>query len=552
VSGSHAAGGRADLSTAVLIVGAGPVGLGLAADLGWRNVPCIAVERGDGTVAVPRTNAVNVRTMEFCRRWGIAERVREAGLPRDYPHTFLYVTSLAGHELGRIGRTTHGGDQSSPTSPERAQRCNQLWFDPVLAALALGFPSVTLRFKTQFVSFAQDDGGILAEVRDLATGARLRVAAQYLVACCGGRSPIRDLVGAEFEGDGEFGYPTDIYFRAESLWSFHDKGKTAMCYLVGPEGVWANLEALDGRNFWRLTLHGSSRPVDPASIDAEATLRRAVGADFPHEVLAVTPWVRRNIVAKRYMYGRVLLAGDCAHQNPPDGGFGMNTGMGDAVDLGWKLAAMVAGWGGGALVGSYEAERRPVGRRNVAEAMKRIERRSFATPAAVCDETAEGDQARRAVRERIAAMGGLFGADGVALGYRYDPSPVCVPDEAPEPPEDPAEYVPTTAPGARAPHAWLSDGRSTLDLFGRGFVLLRCGAGAPDPRSLVDGARQRGLPLQVVTVTEPEVLALYARRLVLVRPDGHVAWRSNDLPADALALVDRVRGAADAGWFGGR
>jgi 2-polyprenyl-6-methoxyphenol hydroxylase-like FAD-dependent oxidoreductase len=545
-----ATGNQTDLSTPVLIVGAGPVGLALAADLGWRNVPCMVVERSDGTVAVPRTNAVNVRTMEFCRRWGIAERVREAGVPRDYPHTFMYVTSLAGYELARIGRPTHGGDQPSATSPERAQRCNQLWFDPLLAELAGGFPSVTLRFRTRFTSFVQDDRSVIADAQDLATGARLRIAAQYLVACCGGRSSVRDGVGAEFDGDGEFGYPLDIYFRTEALWSRHDKGKTAMCYLVGPEGVWSNLEALDGRNFWRLTLHGSSRYLDPTSVDAEAALRRAVGIDFPHEILAVTPWVRRSIVARKYAYGRVFLAGDCAHQNPPDGGFGMNTGMGDAVDLGWKLAAMIEGWGGGALLDSYETERRPVGLRNVAEAMKRIERRSFSTPPAVCDETAEGDEARQAVRERIAAIGGLFGADGVALGYRYDPSPVCVPDDPPEPPEDPAEYVPTTGPGARAPHAWLSDGRSTLDLFGRGFVLLRIGADAPDPRPIVEAARLRGLPLQVVTLTEPEVLALYARRLVLVRPDGHVAWRSNDLPADALAIVDRVRGAADTGGIG--
>ena len=355
------------------------------------------------------------------------------GTPQDYPHTFMYVTSLVGHELARIMRLTHGGDQSSPTSPERAQRCNQLWFDPLLADLAAEFPSVTLSFGNLFASFLQDDDGVVAEVQDLKKGVTRRIRAEYLVACCGGRSSIRETVGATFDGGGEFGYPIDIYFRTKELWSYHDKGKMAMCYLVGPEGVWANLEALDGRDFWRLTLHGSGRYVDPANIDVDAALLRAMGTEFPYEILAVTPWVRRDIVAKKYAYGRVFLAGDCAHQNPPDGGFGMNTGMGDAVDLGWKLAAVIEGWGGSKLLDSYEAERRPVGLRNVAEAMKRIERRSFVTPAAVCDETPEGEDARETVRAHIAAIGALFGADGVALGYRYDPSPVCVPDETPEP-----------------------------------------------------------------------------------------------------------------------
>ena len=534
---------ESDLQTSVLIVGAGPVGLGLAAELGWRGIQCLVVEQSDGAVTVPRTNAVNVRTMEFCRRWGIAGTVREAGVPGDYPHTFLYVTSLAGHEIYRIERPTHGGDQPSPTSPERAQRCNQLWFDPIVRDLAAGFPSVTMRYGCRFESFEQDADGVIAKVRDLASDERRRIAARYLVACCGGRSSICDSVGVEYEGDGEFGYPVDIYFRAADLWSHHDKGKMAMCYVVGPEGVWSNIEALDGRDFWRLTLHGSNAYVDPATVDAEAQIRRAIGVDFPHEILAVTPWVRRSRVAQHYAFGRVFLAGDSAHQNPPDGGFGMNTGMGDAVDLGWKLAAAIEGWGGGGLLTSYQAERRPVGIRNVGEAMKRIQRRAFTTPAAVCDETAEGDRSRDIVRQRIDAIGALFGADGVALGYRYDPSPVCIPDEIPAEPEDPTEYAPTTLPGNRAPHAWLRDGRSTLDLFGRGFVLLRCGDTA-DASAVVGAAKMRGVPLEVVDLVEPDVLALYAHSFILVRPDGHVAWRSDAPPADALALIDRVRGAA--------
>ena len=205
------------LQTSVLVVGAGPVGLGLAADLGWRNIPCMVVEQSDGAITVPRTNAVNVRTMEFCRRWGVAETVREAGVPRDYPHTFLYVTSLAGHEIYRVERPTHGGNQPSPTSPERAQRCNQLWFDPILRDAAAGASSVSLRYGCRFESFEQGADGVVVHVRDVASDQIQRIATQYLVACCGGRSSIPEALGVEYDNEGGLGHPVDIYFRAANL-----------------------------------------------------------------------------------------------------------------------------------------------------------------------------------------------------------------------------------------------------------------------------------------------------------------------------------------------
>ena len=528
----------------VLIVGGGPVGLGLAIELGWRGVKCLLVEQGDGTIYLPRANAVDNRTMEFCRRWGIADRVREAGIPPDFPHTALYATSLAGFEIARFERHGHGGTGALDVGPERPQRCNQLFFDPILRDRAGEFPHVELRFGCRFESFEQDAEGVTAVLTDLKSGRTNRVRAQYLAACCGGRSPIRKALGVELGDQGVLGYPVSVFFRARDLWTFHDKGRTSLNFIIGADGVWGTLIPLDGRELWRLTLHGSKTYVDPKTIDGHRAIRDAVGTEFPYELISVGNWTRREMVADRYRYGRVLLAGDCAHQNTPTGGYGMNTGMGDAVDLGWKLAAVLPGWGGDALLDSYEAERRPVALRNVAEATGNFKRRSYRTSAAVLEDTPEGAGVRRELGARIVEENTRqHRGHGIALGHVYDHSPICWPEGEGPFPDTVRDYAPVARPGARAPHAMLADGRSTLDLFGRGFTLLRLGATAPEGAPLQAAARARGVPLATVDLSEGAVHDLYERRLVLVRPDGHVAWRGDALPGDPTALIDRARGA---------
>ncbi len=528
----------------VLIIGAGPVGLGLAIELGLRGVRTVVVEQGDGTFNHPRANAVNVRTMEFCRRWGVAEAVHREGMPGDYPHTVLYLTSLTGYEIARIERPSHGGGTSSPFSPERPQRCNQLWFDPILRKRAAELPSVDLRFECRFESFEEDAGGVTAELHDLAADKRERVSARYLVACCGGQSPIRDALGISMEGTLVQGYPIDIFLRAPDLWSLHEKGKAALHYLIDRQGVWASLIPLNGVDVWRLTIHGSTTFHDPAELDAEACLRRAIGCDFPHEIISVIGWTRRELVATAFGRGRVFIAGDCAHVNSPSGGYGMNTGMGDAVDLAWKLAAALEGWGGENLLDSYNAERRSIAQRNVSEATKNTETRTFEISDAVAEASPEGERIRRDLHRKFSAESKRrFGNFGIALGYRYDPSPICIADGVDRPSEDLASFRQTSHPGSRAPHGWLPDGRSLIDLFGSGFVLLKFGRQAPDTAGLRDAADERGVPLQITEIQEPELCGLYQRRLVLVRPDGHVAWRSDDAPSDPMAVIDRVRGA---------
>ena len=531
----------------VLIVGGGPVGLALALDLGWRGVPCLVVEQGDGEVIDAKMFATGIRTVEFCRRWGIAEEVKHWGFPDDFPFDNVFVTSLNGHELGRIAMPALRDIAPFPTSPEQFAHCPQFVFDPILAKAARSYPGVTLRYRCRFASLHETQDGVEAELIDETTGAHERVHARYLVGCDGFASTVRAALGIEMHGIGIINRSVNVMFNASALWDAHDKGKAGRYVIIGPEGAWASLTPADGAERWRLMIHGEP-DMDPNSVDAVQEVRRAIGRDVDFKILKVGHWVRRRMVADHYGRGRVFLAGDAAHVMPPNGGLGMNTGIGDAVDLGWKLAATYHGWGGPALLASYEPERRPVGIRQCDEAMRNFERYGSRRPVPhVTDETPEGERVRAELGRRLRSSNALAWDNPLHthLGYCYAGSPIIVPDGEPPPePEDTRLYTQTSHPGCRAPHAWLADGRSTLDQFGRNFTLLRLGPDAPPADLIAAAARRCGMPLDVVALRDPEVVELYARKLVLVRPDGHVAWRADALPTDATGLIDRIRGAA--------
>ena len=530
--------------TPVLIVGAGPVGLALSADLGWRGVPCLVIEQSDGTIYHPRATAINARSMEFMRRWGAADAVRKAAAPEGFPHTALYITSFAGYEIARIERAHHGGSQPSSTSPERAQRCNQLWLDPILMDCARGFAGVALRLRTRFERWVEDADGVTASVTDLVSGTTENIRCRYLVDCTGGHSPIRQGLGIGMSGEPYTEYNLSVFVRIPELWSYHDKGKAALIFFVDETGIWRNLVLLDGKELYRFGARNKEFYDAPDKVDVETLLNQAIGKVVPHEIISVRRWTGRDVVADRYGTARIFHAGDAAHLNNPSGGFGLNTGLGDAVDLGWKLAATLAGWGGAGLLPSYAIERRPVAVRNVTQAARSHgnDRDRVSHPLIAAD-SAEGARERREMGEDIVRVQtSQFITDGTALGYRYEGSPLVWPDGTPEPPDPVREYHPTARPGSRAPHAWLAPGRSVLDLFGRGFTLLRFGA-APDAGSIERAFAARGIPLAAHAIADPAIAALYERRLVLVRPDGHVAWRGDALPADPAALADRVRGA---------
>ncbi|HTV37811.1 MAG TPA: FAD-dependent monooxygenase [Xanthobacteraceae bacterium] len=528
----------------VLIVGGGPVGLALAGELGWRGIACELVEQSDGVITTPKMNEVNTRTMEFCRRWGIAEAVRNCPFPADHPLDVVFVTSMSGHELARMRRPSRARQHAGDDSPEHLQICSQLWFDPMLQAFAGSQPTVKLRYRTRLAGFDASADGVAAQLHDLESGRSETISADYLVGCDGASSEVREALGVPMQGKGALGYPLHLYFRAPDLFARCGREPGVFFLTIDRGGMWANVRFIDPANdLWRLMVLDSGGRQTPETVDRAALLERAIGRPFEVEWKGLSIWTRRSVVAEHYGKGRVFLAGDAVHQLSPTGALGMNTGIGDAVDLGWKLAAVLQGWGGGKLLDAYEAERRPVGLRNVRTATEFYF--SLGEPdadaAAIEDDSAAGRLLRERLGESLTKnVGRMFRTMGMQLGYRYDSSPICVGDGV-GPPDDPERYVPSAHPGSRAPHCWLRDGRSILDLFGRGFVLLRFAA-APTT-ALEQAALARGVPLTVVDRDEPEAIALYERCLVLVRPDGHVAWRGDAVPADAAALIDRVRGA---------
>ena len=537
------------METPVLIIGGGPVGLAVAGDLAWRGMPSMLIERSDGAVRQPKMDMVLVRTMEICRRWGIVPEIEGSGYNRAHVQDNVWVTALAGgYELGREAFPNCIDEQCPPQSPQQRERAPQNFFDPALARWVRGFEQVDLRYQTEILDFTQDDTGVTATIRDINSGETQEVRAKYLIGCDGAGSFVREKLGITMTGNPVLTYTTNVVFRSRDLESIQDIKLAYRYIFVDEEGTWATLVAIDGRDHFRFSLVGGRDKRQLTDDELIAAVRRAVGRDCDIEIVSTMPWTRRELVADSYGENRVWLVGDSAHQLSPTGAFGMNTGIQESVDIAWKLEACLRGWGGPNLVATYETERKPVAVRNVAEAARNLARmletRTSKPPAEIFMPGPTGDAARKTYGDWYTErMSHEWFTLGIQLGYRYDDSPICVPDDTTPPPFDAANYIQSSHAGVRAPHVWLADGRSTLDLFGKGFVLLRIGKDAPEASALVEAAAARHVPLSVVALDEPEVTRVYEKSLVLVRPDGQVAWRGDALPADALGLVDRVRGA---------
>lgn len=533
--------------TPVLIVGAGPVGLALAGDLGWRGIDSILIEQGDGAITQPRMDMVGIRTMEFCRRWGIVDDVESSGYNRNYTQDCAWVTSLNGYEFGREPFPSPREEKAPPQSPQKRERCPQNFFDPVLRRFAESTHHVDLRHNSTLLDF--EDLGDCVVARVQTPEGLTTIKAEYLVGADGGASRVREKLGITMSGEGVLTYTTNAIFRTDNLEALHHLEPAYRYIFIGPEGTWATLVAIDGRKNWRFSMVGDKEKRKISEEEMRCAIVRAVGVDFDFEILSTLPWIRRQLVADEYRRGRCFLVGDAAHLTSPTGGFGMNTGVLDAVNLSWKLAAAVQGWGGDALLDTYEAEQRPVAVRNVNEAGENLRRMltpRVATPDPLIfsGEGPEAEQARREYGERYTeAMRREWFSIGVHLGYMYN-SAIVIPDGTPAPVDEVSSYEPTARPGSRAPHFWLESGRSVLDEFGREYVLVSF-AGA-DSAGLGDAFEAAKVPMRVLEVEDDAARELYAADLVLVRPDGQVAWRSNSLPEDPAELVDTVRGESRA------
>ncbi len=529
----------------ILIAGAGPVGLSLAIELAYRGIRCLIVERSDGSVDFPTTNLANTRTCEHLRRWGIADKMRyRSGYPTDYPRNYLFVTRITGWEIARFNHPANGDrDSRSPYSPEGRLWISKPYFDPVLHEYVRSLPAVELRYNMAFESFQQDDQKVSCNIIDAKTGREECVEAGYLVGCDGGRSDIRRALGIQYEGVFAQGMNVAVLFRSPLL--EHTPHGPAVQYQIINSQINGAIAAVDGKELWRLNIR-NMKEEQLESLNAPEKLRAALGDHVPFDLLAVRPWTGHCVVAQRYQQGRVFLAGDAAHLNWPAGGFGMNTGIGDAVDIGWKLAAVLQDWGAPHLLDSYTAERKPIAMINVNEAAEMRASFDHQTPFApkIEEDSEEGTQLRekaRAAIMRTRAKEFQHDSAGIELGYRYENSPICIADGTPPPPLDHGHYVPSTWPGSRAPHVWLKDGRSTLDLFGKGFVLVAFTESTTS--SFTDAAQRAGVPLEVIGMDDKQVREIYERNFVLVRPDGHVAWRGNAIPGNTNEIIDKVRGA---------
>jgi 2-polyprenyl-6-methoxyphenol hydroxylase-like FAD-dependent oxidoreductase len=491
---------------------------------------------------------VGIRTMEFCRRWGIIDWVESAGYNRDYPQDYAWVSQLqGGYEFGREVFPSVRDEPKPPQSPQKRERCPQNFFDPVLTRFAQHSGNVDIRYTTEYLGHIEREDGVTVRLRDIDTGEEHAIECQYLVGCDGGASKVREALGIKMTGTPTLTYTTNAIIECEGFEKLHDKKPGYRYIFIGPEGTWSTVVAINGRNWWRFSIVGDRVMRTLSEDDVAKEFRRAVGRDdFDFKIISVMPWVRRQLVADSYGTSRVLIAGDAAHLTSPTGGFGMNMGIQDSVDLGWKLQALVLGWGGPELLASYETERRPVAIRNVNEATNNL--KLMLAPREklnhlVFEPGRDGDHARKEFGDAYTTMMKReWYTIGIHLGFRYEGSPIVIPDGTPEPEDTVSTYEQTARPGHRAPHVWLTPSESTLDYYGREFVLMRFDPEA-DADRLIDAARSKDVPIRLVDVENEDACKLYGSMLVLVRPDGHVAWRGDEQPADVAYVIDVVRGA---------
>jgi 2-polyprenyl-6-methoxyphenol hydroxylase-like FAD-dependent oxidoreductase len=546
---SEVPGGMASLpaSTQVIIAGGGPVGLAAAIELGRRGISCLVIEpRTTVSHARPRCKTVNVRSMEHLRRWGIAGRLRErAPLAPSWSQDVVFCTSLAGRELSRFSGVL-GLVPDGDRFPELGQQAPQYVLEELLREAAAELPACSLVTGVRVADVEQDLSEVRVTVTDGA-GEQAVVAGCYLLGCDGPRSTVREHIGAVYAGDHALRPNLGMVFRAPGLWQHVRHGPAVHYWIINPEAP-ALLGPLDPDGTWWIIAFGVDR--DPGAGELRRIIDAAAGVPAGATVLSTDPWTARMQIVDRMRQGRVFLAGDAAHLNPPFGGHGLNTGLSDAVDLGWKIAATLDGWGGPGLLDSYEIERRPIQERVIREATANMRVTSPELVAGNLDaDDAAGDAARRAAADRIQeTKRAEFHALDLVLDVRVTPSPVIADDSTaagqPAPAGSGDRGTPIT--GARLPHRWLAAGRSLYDELGDGFTLLMpdgSGGAGPVPMAgeIAEAARAAGLPLKVLAVGggRPD-----GPELVLVRPDNYVAWTGGRSPQDATGIIDKVRGAS--------
>ena len=533
-----------------LIIGGGPVGLSTALELGWRGVPCILVSENLETATHPRCNTTNARSMEHFRRLGIADDIRRAApLARTLPHA-AYATRFCGHEFARIdlaaarAGTGNTGPGGVVHSVESSVTVSQLFLEPVLKRHADRQESVDVRFGWRALQIEEKDDHVVVRVECVGSGDQHDIVASYVVAADGARSLARRHIGAVMQGADTArnafvsGAMLTYFVRAPTLLAQSGRRPSVLTWIINHE-IRAFVFAQDGAERW-IVHYQVPGGMTWEQVDHPAVLRSVFGQEVPYEMINLGPWTGGLALnADRYQSGRIMLAGDAAHLFTPLGGFGMNTGVGDAVNLGWKLAAVHEGWGGTELLASYDAERRPIGSRNSRLGVQCSRRKGeWTLPPDIEAEGPAADRHRRAFGAFVEADDlEEFATVGLQLGEIYEGSPIVCPDGSPPPPDSWSEYVPHDRPGARAPDFATSDPGTFHDRLGRGFTLAVFDSAPVE--AWQEAAAHRGMPLAVVQAAPPP--GLYANGVVLIRPDHHIAWHGF-APTDPGVVLDRARG----------
>lgn len=541
----------------VIIVGGGPAGLMLAIELGRRAVRVGLFDDETPVTPNPQANATQARTMEHFRRLGFADDVRAMGLPPDHPTDIVYLTTYAGFELARVALPTArqatelaktlGGSWSAAELPHRI---SQKYVEEVLYRHAAALPTVDLRYEHEVTAVADDGDHVTATVRH--GGEERVVTGRYLAGCDGNRGPVRRHLGIRYEGEAGVqrnfagGHMHAIYLKSDAIVDAMPGSRGWMHVNVDHDRR-SFMIALDGQG--EFVFHTQLKPDEDRDAvteeQARAMFLQCTGRDIPFDILSRASWTAGfALVAERFQQGRLFLAGDAAHLFTPMGGLGYNTAIEDSVNLGWKLAAVINGWGGDGLLDTYHAERHPAAVRNTGYARDFAESLGTFEPDPRLEEDSETGRNLRAVAGDYFEDHGRreFNIPGVTFGTRYDGSPIIVPDGTAPPPDLPNEYQPTACPGGRAPHAWLNDGTSLFDRFGFEFTLLDFTGAAGRGSALVEAAAARELPLTYLPLPDPALRDLYEAGLVLIRPDQTVAWRG-DVAEGPEGIVDTVRGA---------
>ena len=541
--------------TEVIIIGGGPVGLIIALELDRQGINCLLVNNQLQTAVHPKANAINSRSMEHFRRHGIASKIRSSGLPSDYPTDVTYVTRLTGYELARLSMPSSSEavkqakhSNSIYDCSEPPHRCSQIYLEKILYDEVLNRKRIDVRFGHEFEEFNEINGGVTAKIRDLSTNTKYNVSAKYLIGADGGRSKVRRQLGIEYEGEGGVlrrmmgGAMQATYFYAErnDQWL---KLKESWQYWIITSDLRALLMSVDGRNkFVLLTRIPDSNKAN--TIDDKDLISRAAGVPVKSKILLRQQWTAGHaLIATSYGSNKVWLAGDSAHLFTPTGGLGMNTGIDDGVNLAWKLAAVINGWGGPNLLQSYEKDRRPIGIRNLSFATEFAESiGSFGVSSKIEEDSEAGKVERDKLGYHLINHGQReFLIPGIVLGARYDNSSIIWQDKSLPVPDEPYSYISTARPGSRAPHVWLKDGSAICDHFGKGFTLLKFNSVKSIDR-LFFAANKSGVPIKLFDCNENNLKSHYGADLTLVGPDGHVVWRGNKIPNECNSLIDRIRG----------